>query len=223
MRSRRRPPEAQEKELHARPRRRLPARDQHLRAHASPTGRAFTRGDSFPAYVRGARDAEDAGRHQHPGRRIHRRREGARLDGRAVGLGRSDPVVVRDARRVRAHRRCDLRRRRAARGRAAGSTRSTSTCTAPPSPRTPTTARASCWRGCARSSATRCRSSPAWTCTPTSPGACSTWPTRWCRTAPIRTSTWPRPARAPPSCWRAASAPAGASRCMRAGCRFSFR
>ena len=51
----------------------------------------------------------------------------------------------------------------------------------------------------------RCRSSPASTCTPTSPGACSRSPTRWWRIGPIRTSTWPRPASAPPSCWRAAS------------------
>jgi microcystin degradation protein MlrC len=80
---------------------------------------------------------------------------------------------------------------------------------------TPTTARASCWHGCAGSSDRRCRSSPASTCTPTSRGACSSWPTPWWRTAPTRTSTWPRPASAPPRCWRAGS-PAGAREPMQA-------
>ena len=100
----------------------------------------------------------------------------------------------------------------------AATTPSTWTCTAPWSPSTWTTAKASCWRACARPSARPCPSSPAWTCTPTSPPRCWARPTAWPPSAPIRTWTWPTPASTPPACCWPASKPAPTGTAPSAAC-----
>ena len=71
------------------------------------------------------------------------------------------------------------------------STRSISTCTARWSRSTSTTPMASCCVASASSAARGCRSSRAWTSTPTCRRGWRRRRARWCRSVPTRTSTWP--------------------------------